>query len=517
MKQLKKIMNLMIVFVGVLVTTLTISAASQAVINITNNPAQTGVSMEGHTYSAYKVFDLELTDADPVGYLYTISEDFVEFFKMKNGGSEEELNTVAIEYLETNNIATVAKELREYVITNNIAATATSPKVLKGEESTRITVDQLGYYLVLDNGNGTSNNAGSVISAAALGTTDTELNISLKASGPTIDKEIYQNDTESWGPVGDNQIGDKVEYRIITTIPDPTGYTNYSYQLNDSMTDGLTFNNDIEVYVGSKTNGGVRLSDAYYTMTNVSNRTFSLNVDIMQGIANQVFAPQDQLYVYYSATLNENAIVADGSNDNTVELEYSNNPYDESSKDTTPEITVRDYTFKINVLKTKEDGQSPLAAAEFEIHESDGTPLTFTQSTKEDGTMVYVVSNANEASKTLISPANGKFEIIGLDDATKYTMYETKAPEGYNAMKPIDFTINAAYDANGQIQQVTVTSNGTIVVGGFELGTTIVNTSGFKLPDTGGAGTTLFTVVGLGLVVVAVIVLVRRNQTRKYN
>ncbi len=285
MKQLKKIMNLMIVFVGVLVTTLTISAASQAVINITNNPAQTGVSMEGHTYSAYKVFDLELTDADPVGYLYTISEDFVEFFKMKNGGSEEELNTVAIEYLETNNIATVAKELREYVITNNIAATATSPKVLKGEESTRITVDQLGYYLVLDNGNGTSNNAGSVISAAALGTTDTELNISLKASGPTIDKEIYQNDTESWGPVGDNQIGDKVEYRIITTIPDPTGYTNYSYQLNDSMTDGLTFNNDIEVYVGSKTNGGVRLSDAYYTMTNVSNRTFSLNVDIMQGIA----------------------------------------------------------------------------------------------------------------------------------------------------------------------------------------------------------------------------------------
>ncbi len=516
MKQIKKLVSLITIFILVLVTTSTVSASGAKEIVITNNPAQTGVSMEGHTYSAYKVFDVALTDAETAGYLYTVAPNFETFFKsMESYDSSQDLNEFAINYVNGKDIATVANELREYVVNSGaeVSAKATSEKVSKGVESATIPVGELGYYLVLDNGNGVDANAGTVVATAALGTTDNTLNITLKASGPTIDKEIYHNEHDSWGPVGDNQIGDKVEYRLIATVPNTTGYKNYTYQINDKMTSGLTFNNDIEIYVGNKTNG-VKLSEAYYTIHSVSEHTFAINIKVMKGIADQVFEAQDQLYVYYSATLNENAVIANGSNDNTVDLEYSNNPYDETSKDKTPEITVKDYTFKLNVLKTKEDAKTALQGAEFEIHEND-TALKFTSTTKEDGTVVYVVSNDENASATLVSPENGKFEIVGLDDATHYTIYETKAPAGYNAIDPIHFMIKADYDANGNISSVTVNSDKISVGDTFELGTTIVNTTGSKLPETGGVGTTMFTVIGLGLMVSAVALVAKKRQATK--
>lgn len=57
-----------------------------------------------------------------------------------------------------------------------------------------------------------------------------------------MDKQIKHNETSNWGVVGDNQIGDTVEFRTITTVPDTEGYTTYNYVIHDTMSIGLTSN-----------------------------------------------------------------------------------------------------------------------------------------------------------------------------------------------------------------------------------------------------------------------------------
>ena len=60
-----------------------------------------------------------------------------------------------------------------------------------------------------------------------------------KGDKPTLDKQIKHNETNNWGVVGDNQIGDTAEFRTITTVPDTEGYTTYNYVIHDTMSTGL--------------------------------------------------------------------------------------------------------------------------------------------------------------------------------------------------------------------------------------------------------------------------------------
>ena len=40
-----------------------------------------------------------------------------------------------------------------------------------------------------------------------------------KGDKPSLDKQIKHNESGEWGVVGDNQIGDTVEFRTITKVP----------------------------------------------------------------------------------------------------------------------------------------------------------------------------------------------------------------------------------------------------------------------------------------------------------
>ncbi|MGL5348227.1 MAG: SpaH/EbpB family LPXTG-anchored major pilin [Peptostreptococcaceae bacterium] len=501
---------------------------SAGTITIQNDSKATGISMVGHTYSVYNVFNATISDGGDK-YSYSVSDEFKAYFEAKATEAKADISTLskfnkfAVEYVDSfkDNMQELTKDLRNYVIEQNTKPLQTSEKAT--EEKVVISGLPLGYYLILDNGNGSTTSESNPIAAAALGTTSNELVINLKGSAPTIDKEIKHNENGDWGNVGDNQIGDTVEYRLTATIPsDLTGYENYTYIIHDTLSKGLTFNDDIEIYVGEKDNGGKKL-ESDYTVINptTDNHTFDINVDILNGIKTGKFEEGNKLYIYYSAVLNEDALIAGDSNDNTVDLEYSNNPYDEDSKDKTPEVTVKDYTFKINALKTKEDGKTALEGAEFELSTKDGESIYFNLTITGDGTSKYVVcadkhthSDAeNKCIKTIISPENGKFEMVGLDDAVEYTLTETKAPDGYNPIDPIKFIITATYDEKGNITGIETNVDGINKVNGtFELGTTIINTTGDKLPETGGIGTTIFKVAGISLMAVAAVLLITRYR-----
>ncbi|MGG7178385.1 SpaH/EbpB family LPXTG-anchored major pilin [Clostridium paraputrificum] len=508
MKKITKIFISLILTLVMVAPALVNAATGNGSITIKNDPATTGVSMKGHKYSAYKIFDV-ITGSSG-NYNYTVDSDFKDFFKGKATPSDDvstdtKLNKYAYDYVNNADINALATEIKNYIIAKSISYEAESGAVNVALDKTEDVIIKnlpLGYYIVLDKGDGSE--IPSFIAAASLGTTDPNLVINLKASAPTIDKQIKHNDSGKWGIVGDNQVGDKVEYKLISKVPSNlTGYTTYTYNIHDSLSAGLTFNNDIEIYVGDK-DTGTKLDSSYYTVNNNTNANkFDISVDILTAISANKFKAGDILNIYYSATLNENAVVASNHNDNTAYLEYSNNPY-EDSKEETIKVTVKDYTFKLNGLKTKEDKITALPGAKFEISR-EGKAIYFKKDVVANKYTVCAEKHEHGTGCTteIVSGENGRFEIVGLDDAVEYTLKETEAPAGYNAIDPIKFTITATYDVDGNIIDITTSANGiTKENSTFELATTIVNTTGSKLPETGGIGRTIFTVIG-GLLMIS--------------
>ena len=85
-------------------------------------------------------------------------------------------------------------------------------------------------------------------------------------------------------------------------------------------------------------------------------------------------------------------------------------------------------------------------------------------------------------------------------------MVETKAPDGYNKLdNPTTITIEATSNNNGT--DVTVTGD-TV---------TVENNKGSLLPETGGMGTVLFTVVGVGGILAVLYSFMKSNKKNKLN
>ena len=142
-----------------------------------------------------------------------------------------------------------------------------------------------------------------------------------KGDKPSLDKQIKHNESGEWGVVGDNQIGDTVEFRTITKVPDTAGYTKYDYIIHDTMSAGLTSNVTSSADVTIKVNDTTVLTTEYYIVTATGN-SFSATVDILQAIADGKMNANDQLYTYYTGVLNTDAKVYDeGKQDNVAYLE----------------------------------------------------------------------------------------------------------------------------------------------------------------------------------------------------
>jgi len=111
--------------------------------------------------------------------------------------------------------------------------------------------------------------------------------------------------------------------------------------------------------------------------------------------------------------------------------------------------------------------------------------------------------------------ADGVVRFVGLGSG-EYTIEETKTPDGYNKISPITFTIGFDADPDeGEVHWSTTSGDATYnpATGLFEI--TIENNQGTELPTTGGIGTTIFTIVGLVLIIGAgVTLIVRRRMAR---
>ena len=498
MKYMKKLMTLLAVL------TLALAMAVPAFAETTTTTYTITINNGTGTYAAYQIFKGDLHDNTLSNIEW--GDNVTDEGRTKFGNAADKAKTITTEA----DAKAFAVEVAKYL---------TDPAAGTGTDS--ITVSGPGYYLIKN----TSVGEGEVFTDYILRVVG-DVKVNPKSGKPTLDKQIRHNETGVWGVVGDNQIGDTVEFRTLTTVPIVSGYTQYTYVIHDEMSAGLTSNVRSNEDVTIKVNDETVLDKNYYTVTvdEVNTNKFTVTVDVLNAIKDGKMVEGNTLYTYYTGILNEKAkVYNDGKQDNKAYLEYSNNPHDHATTNSTPVKVVYDWTFKMGVKKVDGADGTPLTDAKFVLSKEkncdlgaigdDGQPHNtenlISLIKNSDGSYTVAPAGYNGSVVNVITA--GDITINGLDDATVYYLYETKAPAGYNRLTAaVRFEITATYsDAGDNCTSVTATVNNDVQ---SSVSVNVKNNKGSTLPSTGGIGTTLFYVIGGVLMAVAAVLLVTKKR-----
>lgn len=363
-----------------------------------------------------------------------------------------------------------------------------------------------GYYLFKDT---TATGDNEVYITEVVG------NVTIKAKNsnvPGFEKKLKDkndttdNDFGDWQDVADHDIGDKIPFKLEATVPaDYAEYSKYYFAFHDKEETGLTFNRDsVKVYVDD-----TEIKNDFEVKTTTTTFADGCSFEVVFSNLKDIKAVHagSTIRVEYTSTLNENAVIGGNGNLNRAKLQYSNNPRNVESKGETVWDNVVVFTYQVVVNKYADSvgENNKLKGAEFTLTKKlkDGTTKDITVAKSQDGV---------------------RFTFKGLDDG-EYTLTETVTPEGYNTIEPITFNVSANHEINWDgtgnrsallesltgnkgTGEITFTSD----KGTGALTTDIINKSGTVLPSTGGMGTTVFYVVGGGLMAVAVVLLVTKKR-----
>lgn len=347
----------------------------------------------------------------------------------------------------------------------------------------------------------------------------------------------------------DYSVGDKVTYTLTIDVPANIAKLR-TFTVTDTTVAAQLVHDTGRVTVSAKNkdNTVTDITSAYGT-PDIKTEGKNSVLTIAFTPANLASVAGGQITITYTATVQNNAVVAGGGNVNSAKLQYSrttdtteaeegdNKPYEIEDQSVV-------YTFSTSILKKGEGGTydgTAMPGVTFALYKkvennewSDQGKVTIAG--KEYNKNTDVISNAvalglteNEEETWIKIPyadraedgstdTNGKLTYSGLPKGT-YKFVETKTLDGYNLLsQPVDAKLNQQYETKW-------TTSTTYVDGkleknkylkttytGDEASTTdnpitIINRSGFQLPVTGGFGTLLFSGIGVLLVLAGVAVL----------
>lgn len=511
MKHSKKLASLLLALVMALSLAVTAFADESTTYSITINN-----STAGHTYEAYQIFtgDLATNEAgNKVLSNIVWGSGVSEAGQTALGDAAAKAETLKTEA----DAKAFAKAVAPYLTTAaGSANTVTDGKyVISGLAA--------GYYLVKDQDGsliGDNDSYTEYIIQVVGNVTATP-----KSDVPEVQKKVKDiNDSTDttktdWQDSADYDIGDSIPFQLKATLADNvSSYTTYKVVFHDTLSKGLTYNNDAKVYIGGTETNGFAVTA---TVNADGTTTLTVSCDDVKALD---ASNSSVITVEYTAKLNENAVLGSAGNPNEVYLEYSNNPNksEKGNNETgeTPKDVVIVFTYKTIINKVDSENK-PLTGAAFKLEKlikgKDGDADTWTT-----------------VKEFAVDETTTSFTFSGLDDG-QYKLTETKTPVGYNTIDPIYFVIEATHgetadaptlktlnayltDANGNKQTEMKDGEsvnidlGTVDLTAGSITTTVVNKSGSKLPSTGGIGTTIFYVLGGVLVLAAVVLLVTKKR-----
>lgn len=468
MKTMRKLFTVLLALAMTLALAVPAFAADTGSITITNPQGD-------HTYTAYKIFDVTYSGDN---YSYTISNADAAFNTVKayadvaaNGLKLTQVANTG-KYNVSTDTSFSAASFAQY-LKAHADSLGTGTNFTKVDNTVKASGLALGYYFV-------SGTSGSVCEL----TTAKDIQIRDKNEVPQIDKSVDDAD-------GTVEIGQVLTYTITGKVPSTKGYTEFTYQVTDTMTAGLTFNKDVKVTID-----GVDVTNDATIAYNDNGFVASVN---MMNYQDKIDAP---VVITYTATVNENAIQSDKET-NTATLKYSNDP---ANKDSFKETSVKVDVFSFNIVINKYDAgneSTKLEGAKFVLKNAEGKYYKCDAATKA---VTWVADKS--AATEVTTDAQGAARFDGLQAGT-YSLEETVAPTGYNQLTK-DITI--VLDKNG-----SATIDGAASAPGTDhsLTTGVANSTGTVLPETGGTGTAIFVAMGALAVICAGVFLVTNKRMSK--
>jgi len=340
------------------------------------------------------------------------------------------------------------------------------------------------------------------------------------------------------------KVGDPVAYTLTPQVPSSIDSAQ-AYSVKDQLDPSLNFVSVTNVIAATSQAGlasGTALTEGtdYNVTTTGGPGGETVTITLTQAGMDKLAAGDGTLsYLFMQATLNttvNSGILAAGTVGNQAEIDFTNqydenkviqstNPNDPDNPNGTTDIHTATITVdKIDAATANNATPTKLAGAQFQIASSQANADAGNFLKKDANGVILDVGDTGYAAASDwiittdtsgIVTATNSFQ--GLIDYTgaygdtanppaylSYYLVETKAPATYNLLPgSVTITFGAATSDpnNASFTNYLATK-------------TVGNNKGFTLPQTGGAGTIAFTVIGIALVGAAVILLVATKKKK---
>lgn len=469
-----------------------VTPSSTASITINN-------AVENDVLAAYKVIDITY-NATSNHLTYAWNDNFKDYFEQKNGVTNSANQAYTVEQFaaltdESADLKNLLAGLPAYIATNSISpvdtqtvaagGTATFANLAMGEYFIRPSSTTSIYQLMLQKVEPTVVDGEYKIDNVEFTAKKAEVSITKTADKTSVTK------------------GEKVAYTVTVDIPTyADNTTDKTFSVSDLLPDGLTIDTaSINVKIDD-----AAVDSTAYTLdtTATADYTFKLSVDSTQYTNNWAVKAGKKLVITYTATLkDDNTTAVNAKETNKATFDYSYYPYvTDSHKQITKTVDITTFAIKIDKYDNA-DESTKLSGAKFDLYR------TATQADVDAGITTVKIPHTEiqgillESDKTTNTNGVATFEKYEAN-GNKYDYYlvETKAPSGYNILDnavKVNFT-----DAN------VSTTAGVYTV-------EVPNSSGFKLPITGGEGVVLFSVIGIVFMGGAVFLFIMTRKKAKAN